>query len=284
MLELPIIKPSENCIWPKGWKQRTTVMGIINITPDSFSDGGRFLTSGMVVREAASQLKQGADVIDLGAQSTRPGAEFVAPELELKRLLPALIAIRERFPNALISVDTFNSHVAFKAIEAGADWINDISSGRHDNQILNVVAEAKCPFVLTHSRGNSKNMNSLSIYNDLIKDIDGELMQSIDKALEAGIDMKNLIIDPGIGFAKNTEQNLIILNNLQHFSYNKYPILVGPSRKRFIVDILGEENDENRLYGTLAVICKCVESKVSMVRVHDVSAVSKLLQISNRLW
>ena len=156
--------------WPQGWRRRTAVMGVINITPDSFSDGGRFIRIEAALQEATRQLRQGADVLDLGAQSTRPGAKEVGAEEECKRLLPVLTAIRKRWPEVLISVDTFLAPVAEAALECGASWINDVSGGRRDPDLLRVVADAGCPVVLMHSRGNSKTMDELTGYSDLIEE------------------------------------------------------------------------------------------------------------------
>ena len=177
-------------------------MGVINITPDSFSDGGRFLESQYAVEEAQRQLKLGADVLDLGAQSTRPGAEEVGAEEECRRLLPAIIAIRRQCPEALISVDTFLAPVASAALEAGANWVNDVSGGRRDPELLDVVAQAQCPVVLMHSRGNSKTMDQLTHYRDITSEVRSGLQQCTKAALQAGVQPSQIIWDPGLGFAK----------------------------------------------------------------------------------
>ncbi len=259
-------------------------MGVINITPDSFSDGGLYLNAAKAVERAAQQLKEGVTILDLGAQSTRPGADFINPEDEWKRLSPALKAIRFEFPKTLISVDTFSSSVALKALKLGANWINDISGGNRDPQILKVVAEANCPYVITHSRGTSKTMNKLSRYNNLINDVLAELNIATVSALNSGILEKNIIWDPGLGFAKETDQNLEILRNLESFTQQKFPLLVGPSRKRFIGDVINEEQPEKRLFGTLAVICRCIQAKVAIVRVHDIAPAVKTIKIAKCLW
>ncbi len=259
-------------------------MGVINLTPDSFSDGGRFLGVGSAISCAKEHLAEGADVLDLGAQSTRPGALMVGEKEELKRLIPALKAIRDRFPEALISVDTFLSKVAYKALEAGADWINDISGGRHDPDVLKVVSEFGCPYVITHSRGDSKSMNELNSYKSLVNDVFSELNTLTENAIQVGINPSKIIWDPGLGFAKDTNQNLTLLSNLERFTSGSYPILVGPSRKRFIGDILRKEDPLERVWGTAAVVCRCVQAKVSMVRVHDVGPMVQTKIMGNKLW
>ena len=266
------------------FKNKTAIMGVINITPDSFSDGGLYLNPLKAVQRANQQLKEGVSILDIGAQSTRPGAEYIQPEIEWKRLFPALKAIRTEFPSALISVDTFSSTVASKALQLGANWINDISGGNRDPEILKVVADANCPYVITHSRGNSKTMNQLCVYNHLINDILDELNIATESALNSGILAENIIWDPGLGFAKDTNHNLEILRNLEVFTKAQYPILVGPSRKRFIGEVLNEEDSEKRLFGTLAVICRCIEAKVAIVRVHDIAPTFKTVQMAKCLW
>ncbi len=263
---------------------KIAVMGVINITPDSFSDGGLYMNPLKAVERARQQLKEGVSVLDLGAQSTRPGADYIESDEEWKRLHPALKAIRAEFPFALISVDTFSSVVALKAIELGANWINDISGGNRDPDIVKVVSDANCPYVITHSRGTSKSMNQLSNYNNLIDDVLFELHRSTEYALKKGILEQNIIWDPGLGFAKSTNHNLKILRNLEIFTKEKYPVLVGPSRKRFIGDVLNEESYDKRLSGTIAVICRCVEAKVSIVRVHDIEPIVNTIKMANSLW
>ena len=263
---------------------KIAVMGVINITPDSFSDGGLYMNPLKAVERARQQLKEGVSVLDLGAQSTRPGADYIESDEEWKRLHPALKAIRAEFPFALISVDTFSSVVALKAIELGANWINDISGGNRDPDIVKVVSDANCPYVITHSRGTSKSMNQLSNYYNLIKDVLFELHRSTEYALNKGILEKNIIWDPGLGFAKDTSQNLEILSKLEQLSNYKFPLLVGPSRKRFIGDVLNEEDFSERLWGTCAVVCRCVQANVSIIRVHDVKPISKVIDMAYTLW
>ena len=270
--------------WPKGWRRRTAVMGVINITPDSFSDGGRFIRVEAALQEAKRQLRQGADVLDLGAQSTRPSAKEVGAEEECKRLLPVLTAIRKRWPEILISVDTFLAPVAEAALECGASWINDVSGGRRDPNLLRVVADAGCPVVLMHSRGNSETMDELTDYSDLIQEVKAGLQERTDSAIAAGVRDDQIIWDPGLGFAKTHEQNLSLLAGMEQLTCEHRPLLVGPSRKRFIGAVLDEPRPKARLWGTVAVACRCAQAGVALVRVHDVGPIAQTLKMSAALW
>ena len=259
-------------------------MGVINITPDSFSDGGRFTEVEAAVREAKRQLQQGADVLDLGAQSTRPGAEEVGAEEECRRLLPVLAAIRQHWPEVLISVDTFLAPVAEAALEAGASWINDVSGGRRDPDLLRVVADAACPVVLMHSRGTSQTMDDLTVYDDLIQDVKAGLWERTIAAISAGVKEAQIIWDPGLGFAKTHEQNLSLLRDLEQLTSEAMPLLVGPSRKRFIGAVLDEPRPKARLWGTAAVACRCAQAGAALVRVHDVGPIAQTLRMASVLW
>ena len=259
-------------------------MGILNITPDSFSDGGDFFSIKNAISKAKDFVHQGADIIDIGAQSTRPGAIEVGSAEEIKRLIPVLIELRANFPNQLFSVDTFNSDVAYAALSNGANWINDVTGGRRDNRILDVVAEFNCPFVITHSRGNSQNMNSLSKYKDLTNDIITTLKDLTDKALNKNISEDNIIWDPGIGFSKDTKQNIQILKNIFKFKNQGFPLLIGASRKRFIGEILGIDNPKERDIGSLAISCLCSQSHIDIVRVHNVQINKELLKVSDAIF
>ncbi len=259
-------------------------MGVINITPDSFSDGGLYLDPDDACKRASLCLEKGASVLDLGAQSTRPGANYVDVKTELKRLLPSLKVIRENFPDAIISVDTFNSIVAEKALEVGANWINDISGGRMDKNMYDVISGSNCPFVITHSRGDSRTMNNYARYNDVVFDVYQELLELTQNALDKGVNSNQIIWDPGLGFAKNNDDNIKLVKNLDYFTNKKFPILLGPSRKKFIGYFLKEDDPNKRLIGTAAVVCKCVQAKVDIVRVHDVNEISRVINISEQIW
>ena len=259
-------------------------MGVINITPDSFSDGGRFLECRRAEREATHQLRCGADVLDLGAQSTRPGAEEVGAEEECRRLLEPLRAIRRQHPSAVISVDTFHASVAEAALNAGADWINDVSGGTRDPAMLPLMAEAGCPVVLMHSRGNSRTMDDLTDYDDVVHDVLQGLRARSEAAMAAGVDAERIMWDPGLGFAKTQSQNLELLQGLEQLTAERIPLLVGPSRKRFIGAVLDEPRPRARIWGTAAVVCRCAQAGVAVVRVHDVKPMVQTVRMAATLW
>ena len=259
-------------------------MGVINITPDSFSDGGCFLQSEQAEQEADHQIASGADVLDLGAQSTRPGAEEVGAEEECRRLLEPLRRIRRRHPSALISVDTFHASVAEAAMQAGADWINDVSGGRRDPAMLPLMAEVGCPVVLMHSRGDSQTMDGLTDYDDVVLDVLQGLRSRSEAALAMGVRADRIIWDPGLGFAKTQDQNLELLQRLELLTAEGIPLLIGPSRKRFIGAVLDEPQPRERIWGTAAVVCRCVQAGVAIVRVHDVKPMVQTVRMAEVLW
>ena len=284
------------------WGQRTHVMGVINLTPDSFSDGGQFNRPELALAQAKRLVAQGVEILDLGAQSTRPGADDVGAAAELERLLPALRLIRaaidsgellcpprsDQQPGAvpLMSVDTYRSVVAESALAAGADWINDVTGGLREPEILRMVAEAGCPYVLMHSRGDSQSMDGLTDYGaaGLVPTVLAELRQASDRALAAGLRREQLIWDPGLGFAKTTEQNLELLRGLPLLRAEGIPLLVGPSRKRFIGAVLDEPRPKARLWGTAAVVAQCVSAGVDVVRVHDGGPIVQVARMADALW
>ena len=270
--------------WPKDWGQKTSIMGVINLTPDSFSDGGDYNSTKKILDQVKNFLFNGVDIIDLGAQSTRPGAEEIGPEKEIKRLIPFLKEIRAEHPDILISIDTFNSEVANEALLNGANWINDVTGGRRDVKILDVVSRFNCPFVITHSRGNSQNMNKLNKYDNFLSDVIKSLETLTMSALDKNISKDNIILDPGIGFSKDIGQNLQILKNLDLFKKLNFPILIGASRKRFIGDILNEINPKERDIGTLAISCLCSQLNIHLVRVHNVKMNYQVLKVSDRIY
>lgn len=267
---------------PVCWGERSAVMGVINLTPDSFSDGGRFNRLDLALREASKQVSAGADVLDLGAQSTRPGAAEVGAEEELRRLLPSLGAIRSAHPELIISVDTFLAPVAEAALAAGADWINDVSGGRRDPAMVALVADAGCPYVLMHSRGDSSTMDACTDYGDrgVVAGVLSELRRSTDRALAAGLRREQLIWDPGLGFAKSNDQNLELLCRLEELQQDGIPLLLGPSRKRFIGAVLDEPRARARIWGTAAVCARAVEAGVQVLRVHDVGPMSQVVRMA----
>ena len=268
---------------PKQRERTTHLMAIVNITVDSFSDGGLYLDLESAINHASLCIKQGAHILDIGAQSTRPGASEVGAEIEIKRLLPLIKELKLLHPKIPISVDTFHHTVANKVLNIGADWINDISGGRHDPEIFNVVADNGCSYVLTHSRGNSKTMDSLAKYSNVVLDVKNELSKQIDLALSAGIKNDKIVIDPGIGFAKNLDQNLSLLRNIEQFLEMQYPLLIGASRKRFIGSVINESDPNNRIYGTAAVASRCVMAGVDILRVHDIKPISQVVKMTKSI-
>ena len=282
MQELPITKLSRKFL-PNYGDRKIQLMAIVNITEDSFSDGGLYIDINSAIKHASLCVKNGADILDIGAQSTRPGASEVGPEIEIKRLVPLINELKSNYPEIPISVDTFHHSVAAKVLNTGADFINDISGGRHDPEILNVIADNGCPYVLTHSRGNSKTMDSLAKYKDVVKDVKNELSNQIDLAISKGMNKEQIIIDPGLGFAKDVSQNLTLLQNIEEFLLMPYPLLIGASRKRFIGSVINESDPSRRIFGTAAVASKCVIAGVDILRVHDVKAISQVIVMTKSI-
>ena len=258
-------------------------MAIVNVTEDSFSDGGLYFDLNSAIKHASLCIKNGAHILDLGAQSTRPGASEVGPEFEIKKLVPLIKELKLMYPETLISVDTFHHSVADKVLNSGADLINDISGGRHDPEIFNVMADKGSPYVLTHSRGNSMTMDSLAKYDDVVKDVKNELSNQIDLAVSKGIKNEQIIVDPGIGFAKNVSQNLTLLRNIEEFTLMPYPLLIGASRKRFIGSVINESDPTKRIFGTAAVASRCVFAGVDILRVHDVKQISQVIVMTKSI-
>ena len=269
------------------WGKRTYIMGILNVTPDSFSDGGDFNTLETGLIQAKKMVKAGADMIDIGGQSTRPGAEVVSIDEELNRILPIIKFLRSQkniCAEIPISVDTTRAIVAEKAIEAGTNLINDISSGTYDDEMFSVVADLKVPIILMHIRGTPKTMQKLTDYQDLIGEIYKFLESRIEVAIRAGIEREKIIIDPGIGFAKNYEQNLEIIRNLSRFKSLNCPILVGLSRKSFIGQILNQPDAKQRVWGTAAGCAAAIAQYIDILRVHDVKEMSEVCQVADVIF
>lgn len=279
------------------WAGRTAVMGVINLTPDSFSDGGRFDAPQAALQRARRLLDEGADLLDLGAQSTRPGAQELDAEEEWRRLEAPLRAIRSAHPGALISVDTFSAAVAERALAVGANWINDVrganepiaanepcaSGSLRDPAMLALVAEAGCPYVLMHSRGSSGSMDQLSGYRQVALEVRDALLAATAEALAAGISAQALIWDPGLGFAKNTWANLELLRHLELLVAEGFPLLIGASRKRFIGDVLNQPRAQARLWGTAAVCAQSIGKGAQILRVHDVAPIVQIARMADAL-
>ena len=269
---------------PNHGESETHLMAIVNITDDSFSDGGLYVDLNSAIKHASLCIKNGAHILDIGAQSTRPGASEVGADIEIKRLVPLIKELKIIHPEIPISVDTYHHSVADKVLNIGADWINDISGGRHDPEIFNVLADKGSPYVLTHSRGNSKTMDSLATYNNVVKDVKNELSNQIELAISKGMNNEQIIIDPGIGFAKNVSQNLTLFRNLEEFTLMPYPLLIGASRKRFIGSVINESKPSKRIFGTAAVASRCVIAGVDILRVHDVKEMHQVILMTKSIF
>ncbi len=258
-------------------------MGILNVTPDSFSDGGQFNNPAAALIQAEAMINAGVDLIDIGGQSSRPGAMSIAIEEELSRVIPIVNLLRAHW-DIPISVDTNRSVVARAAIEAGADIINDISAGTYDLNMFALVASYQVPVILMHMRGNPRTMQQLTHYQELVTEIQSFLLEQAEKALDSGIAKELLILDPGIGFAKNFQQNIQLIQQLKRFANLDYPLLVGPSRKAFIGEILGVSDPEGRDWGT-AMICSCaIASGADILRVHNVSAIRDVAKVADIIY
>ncbi|MCU0517680.1 MAG: dihydropteroate synthase [Oscillatoria sp. Prado101] len=265
------------------WGERTYLMGVLNVTPDSFSDGGEFSTRAAAVAQAQQLADAGADIIDVGGQSTRPGAAVVPVGEEIDRVVPVVRALRQSLP-VPVSVDTTRALVAREAVEAGADIVNDISGATFDPEMLPVVAQLGVPVVLMHIRGTPQTMQTLTDYQDLIGEICEFLASRIEAAVAAGIERERIIIDPGIGFAKNHSGNLEILRNLPAFRALDCPLLVGPSRKSFIGHILSQPDPKARVWGTAAACSAAIAGGADILRVHDVGVLRDVCRVADAIF
>ena len=254
--------------------KKTWVMGILNATPDSFSDGGKFNEVNRAVEHAKEMVDHGADIIDIGGESTRPGSTKVPLEEELKRVLPVITNVSKAV-NVPISIDTYKAEVAKQAIEAGAHIINDVWGAKADPKMAEVAAHYDVPIILMHNRENKQ-------YQDLIKDIISDLNESIHIVKAAGVKEENIILDPGIGFAKEYEHNLEVMRNLDQITALGYPVLLGTSRKSFIGLTLDLPADE-RVEGTGATVCLGIERGCQLVRVHDVREISRMTKMMDAM-
>lgn len=252
------------------WGEKTYLMGILNITPDSFSDGGKYLELDEALNHYNELLLDGADLIDIGGESTRPFSQKVSVEEEIKRVIPVIVKIREFDKNTIISIDTRNAKTAKKAVEAGADIINDISALDWDNDMIDVLKETGAAVILNHSKGSPEVMQNNTVYTDVVDEIFDYLQNKINFLIEQGIDKTKIIIDPGIGFGKTTEQNFEIINRIKEFKSLGCPILTGHSRKNFIKETITSNDTENLDTATLLISEKLSSSKVDMIRVHNI--------------
>jgi len=271
------------------WNPGPVVVGILNVTPDSFSDGGDFLDPEAAAEHAASMLDEGAGIIDVGGESTRPGSDPVPQEEEIRRVVPVIERILAARPEAVISVDTYRSETAAAAIEAGARIVNDVTALRGDPRMAPVVADAQCPVILMHMQGEPKTMQREPRYEDVVSEVRDFLRSRAEHAVSAGVRPEDIIVDPGIGFGKNLDHNLALLRNLQAVVDLGFPVLIGASRKRFIGSITGVEEAAERVFGTVATTVLAYEKGATLFRVHDVRsnrealAVAEAVQHASRL-
>ena len=258
------------------------LMGILNVTPDSFSDGGTFLEPAAAIAGALNMIDAGTDIIDIGGESTRPGSEPVSHAEQIKRVVPVIDGLSAQ-TDIPISIDTTSSTVAAAAIDAGASIINDISALRFDPKMAALAAETSAPVILMHMQGRPDTMQTDPAYANVIQEVKNFLASRIDLAVAAGIDRTQIVIDPGIGFGKTAEHNLLLLKNLKLFADLDVPLLVGPSRKSFIGELLKQKDPAERLWGTAAVVAWCAAEGAHIIRVHDVKQMAQVVRLTNAI-
>jgi dihydropteroate synthase len=264
------------------FSKKTCIMGILNVTPDSFSDGGHFFDKTTAIKRALQMAEEGADIIDIGGESTRPGSEPLPVEEELKRTIPVIEALIKE-TTIPISIDTYKSKVAKRALDAGASMVNDISGLRFDPGMPGIVSQYKIPVVIMHIKGAPKDMQKNPVYEALIPEIMDYFREGIRRASEAGISGDKIIIDPGIGFGKTFEHNLEIIHNLNEFTLLEKPVMIGLSRKAFIGKIIGDVSAGERLEGTAAAVTVSIMNGANIVRVHDVKEMVKVAKVADAI-
>jgi dihydropteroate synthase len=266
--------------------ERTLIMGVLNITPDSFSDGGQFFSVKKALKAALAMQKAGADILDIGAESTRPGSGGISAAEELRRLLPVLQALRGRL-KIPISIDTQKSAVAEVAVGAGAEILNDISGLKHDRRLAQVATQHRVPLILMHMRGTPRTMQKLPFAKNIVRDVTSDLRHSVSIARRAGVSKPQIILDPGIGFGKSYAQNYELLASLPVLAKLGYPLLVGASRKGFIGATMGRHGKpappDQRLWGTAATVTACILLGAHIVRVHDVAEMAQVARVSDAI-
>jgi dihydropteroate synthase len=264
--------------------ERALIMGVLNVTPDSFSDGGNFLSQEKAVRHALQMESDGADIIDIGAESTRPGSTGVSAEEEWSRLAPVLAALRTRL-KIPISIDTRKSEIAARAVESGAEIINDVSGLKHDSRIADAAKSMRVPLILMHMRGEPETMQQKPFARDAVKDVVGGLRKSLALARKAGVANSQIVLDPGIGFGKSYAQNYELLGKLSELAKLGFPLLVGTSRKGFIgktLEVSGKlATTEAKLWGTAATVAASILNGAHVVRVHDVAEMVSVARVAD---
>ncbi|OFV80889.1 MAG: dihydropteroate synthase [Acidobacteria bacterium RIFCSPHIGHO2_02_FULL_67_57] len=259
---------------------RTLLMGVLNVTPDSFSDGGRFFDPDKAAAHALAMQRAGADLIDIGGESTRPGSAGVSAAVELRRVLPVLRRLRGRL-RVPISIDTAKADVAEAAIRAGAQMVNDTSGLRADPRLAEVARRYRVPLVLMHIRGTPRTMQKIPFARNILRDVEQGLRRSVRQALQAGVRRSQLLIDPGLGFGKTAEQNYEIIQYLNRLARLRLPLLLGPSRKTFIGKVLGNAPASDRLMGTAAAVTASILAGAHIVRVHDVAEMAEVARVAD---
>jgi len=262
--------------------ERTLVMGILNITPDSFADGGVHFDVERAVNAGLRMVADGADILDVGGESTRPGADEVGAEEEMRRVLPVIERLARK-TDALISIDTYKAVVAREAVARGATIINDISGLQYDQDLGGAAADTEAALVLMHTRGRSRTMHELAVYDDVVADVKRELSEAMERAIAAGVRRESLILDPGFGFAKRAGHSYTLLARLPELGELDRPILSGPSRKSFLKEALGEREPAEREWGTAAAVSASVLRGAHIVRVHGVRAMADVVRVADRL-
>ena len=268
--------------WLLSTKKQSLIMGILNVTPDSFSDGGKYLEKNTAINHALEMIDEGADIIDIGGESTRPFSDPVSLKEEISRVVPVIEGIRKE-SDICISIDTTKSQVATAALNSGASLINDVSAMEVDPLMVDVALKFDCPLIIMHMKGTPKNMQDDPQYESLISDIKDYLLDRIDFIISKGINPKKIVIDPGIGFGKTVENNFEIINNLKHFTSMDFPVMLGASRKSFIGISLNLP-EEDRLEGSLAANIIGFQNGAKIFRVHDVAETNKALIIANKIF
>jgi dihydropteroate synthase len=262
--------------------QHALVMGVLNITPDSFSDGGRFFTAEKAIEHGVRMAEEGAQIIDVGGESTRPGAEPVPEEEELRRVIPVIEKLRAKI-DTVISVDTSKAHIASEAIEAGASIVNDVTGGRGDKTMMPLVAEKKSGFIIMHMQGNPRTMQANPRYDDVVSEVADFFRQQYTRVLECGIDPMAIAFDPGIGFGKTLEHNLELLAQLERIRVHNRPLIVGVSRKSFLAKLTGLTEMSDRLAPAVALTSLLRTRGAGIFRVHDVKENVSALRVTEAL-
>jgi len=272
--------PAEFDNWLLDPARRPLVMGVLNVTPDSFSDGGRYADPSAAIAHGRAMLQAGADLLDVGGESTRPGSERTPPEEQIRRVRPVIEGLRRELGDGcLLSIDTTRAAVAQTALDAGAALINDIAAGTDDRDILSLAAARQCPIVLMHMQGQPLSMQVNPSYRNVVEEVSTHLRARATAATEAGVPPHRILLDPGIGFGKDVNHNLELLRRLRELTSLGHPLVLGTSRKGFLGKIAGEPAPRDRLFATAASVAWCVANGAAVVRVHDVEPMTRVVRV-----